>query len=155
MTTKAEMEQMITRLPKQHTKPGRVLPVRKRRIGHPEADEQARVIEWAHCAYRTRSDLYPLLRRLHCSLNGVKLSKTQAGIAKEQGMLRGVPDLFLPVPRGNYAGLYIEMKHGDNKPTPEQARFLQESVDVGYQAAVCWSAAEAIAVIQVYYGVSE
>ena len=41
------------------------------------------------------------------------------------------------------------------QPTPEQARFLQESVDCGYQAAVCWSAAEAIAVIQVYYGVSE
>ena len=32
---------------------------------------------------------------------------------------------------------------------------VQESVDCGYQAAVCWSAAEAIAVIQVYYGVSE
>ena len=47
------------------------------------------------------------------------------------------------------------MKHGDNKPTPEQARFLQESVDCGYQAAVCWSAAEAIAVIKAYYGVSE
>ena len=96
MTTKAELEQMIAKLPKQR-KPGRVLPIAKRRIGHPEADEQAKVIEWAHCAYRTRSDLYPLLRRLHCSLNGVKLSRTQAGIAKGQGMLRGVPDLFLPV----------------------------------------------------------
>ena len=81
------------------------------------------------------------------------LTGEQSGVG--QGMLKGVPDLFLPVPRGNYAGLYIEMKHGDNKPTPEQARFLQESVDCGYQAAVCWSAAEAIAVIKAYYGVSE
>lgn len=155
MTTKAELETMIAQLPRQRTKPGRVLPVKPRRNAHPEADEQAKVVEWAHHAYRTRSDLYPLLRRLHCSLNGVKLSRTQAGIAKGQGMLKGVPDLFLPVPRGGYAGLYIEMKHGGNNPTPEQARFLQESVDCGYQAAVCWSAAEAIAVIQIYYGVSE
>ena len=47
---------------------------------------------------------------IHCSLNGVKLSGTQAKIAKGQGMLSGVPDLFLPVPKNGYHGLFIEMK---------------------------------------------
>jgi hypothetical protein len=46
---------------------------------HLEAAHQQQVIEWARMA-----------------------SKSQAGIAKSQGMLSGVPDLFLPVPRGKY-----------------------------------------------------
>lgn len=139
----------------EYIKPGRVLPVRKRRISHPEANEQAKVVAWAHRAYRQHPELYPHLRRLHCSLNGVKLSKTQAGIAKGQGMLRGVPDLFLPVPRCGLHGLYIEMKYGDNRPTPDQKLFLKESNELGYATAVCYSAGEAILAIRDYYGVSD
>ena len=138
----------------EYRKPGRILPVRKR-IAHPEADEQAKVIAWAERAYRLHPELYPYLRRLHCSLNGVKLSKTQAGIAKGQGMLRGVPDLFLPVPRCGLHGLYIEMKHGSNKPTVEQKQFLDDSHKLGFATAVCYSADEAIREIMDYYGVSD
>jgi len=65
-------------------------------LKHLEAEHQKTVVEWARWA--SRSAKYPMLNMLHCSLNGVKLSKTQAGIAKAQGMLSGVPDLFLPVP---------------------------------------------------------
>ena len=67
---------------------------------HLESAQQQQVIEWARMA--SRSAKYPMLDMLHCSLNGVKLSGTQAKIAKGQGMLSGVPDLFLPVPRGKY-----------------------------------------------------
>lgn len=119
-----------------------------RRPGHPEADEQAKVVAWA----RRNESAFPGLWLLHCSLNGVKLSKAQAGIAKGQGMLSGVPDLFLPYPCGKYVGLYIEMKHGKNKPTPEQQAFMT-GVQPWYRAAVCWSADEAIAVIRDYYAV--
>lgn len=138
----------------EYRKPGRTLPVCKR-IAHPEADEQAKVIAWAERAYRLHPELYPYLQRLHCSLNGVKLSKTQARIAKGQGMLRGVPDLFLPVPRCGLHGLYIEMKHGSNKPTVEQKQFLDDSHKLGFATAVCYSADEAIREIMDYYGVSD
>ena len=67
---------------------------------HLESAHQASVIEWAKWAIKANPKRYPNLDMLHCSLNGVKLSKTQAGIAKGQGMLSGGPDLFLPVPRG-------------------------------------------------------
>ena len=116
---------------------------------HHESAHQQQVIEWARMA--SRSAKYPMLEMLHCSLNGVKLSKPQAGIAKGQGMLSGVPDLFLPVPRGKYHGLYIEMKHGDNTLTENQKKFLQNAANVGFAVSVCYSAQEAIKRIEDYY----
>jgi hypothetical protein len=88
---------------------------------------------------------------LHCSLNGVKLSAIQASIAKAQGMLSGVPDLFLPVPKNGYHGLFIEMKYGSNKVTENQEKFLQNAANVGYAISVCYSANEAIKRIEDYY----
>jgi hypothetical protein len=101
--------------------------------------------------YLTWLEKYPMLNMLHCSLNGVKLSKTQAGIAKAQGMLSGVPDLFLPVPKNGYHGLFIEMKYGSNKVTENQEKFLQNAANVGYAVSVCYSAQEAIKRIEDYY----
>ena len=116
---------------------------------HTESAHQSQVIEWSRWAYKTGK--YPMLNMLHCSLNGVKLSATQARIAKAQGMLSGVPDLFLPVPRGKYHGLYIEMKHGTNTLTDNQKRFLQNAANVGFAVSVCYSAQEAIKRIEDYY----
>lgn len=118
--------------------------------GRGEAFEQSAVVGWA----RANETRYPGLWMLHCSLNGVPLSKAQAGKAKSQGMLRGVPDLFLPYPCGKYVGLYIEMKFGRNQATPEQERFLA-AVRPLYRTAICWSADEAIAVIREYYACVE
>ena len=116
---------------------------------HLESAHQQQVIEWARMA--SRSAKYPMLEMLHCSLNGVKLTKTQAVIAKSQGMLSGVPDLFLPVTRGKYHGLYIEMKHGSNTLTDNQKKFLQNAANVGFAVSVCYSAQEAIKRIEDYY----
>ena len=69
---------------------------------HLEAAQQQQVIEWSKWAYKSKPTQYPMLNMLHCSLNGVKLSGTQAKIAKGQGMLSGVPDLFLPVPKNGF-----------------------------------------------------
>lgn len=74
-----------------------IKPRTKKPIKHTEANYQQQVVEWARLAHM--SGKYPNLDMLHCSLNGVKLSGTQAKIAKGQGMLSGVPDLFLPVPK--------------------------------------------------------
>lgn len=86
-----------------------------------EHDHQCAVIEWA----RLPSNIarYPGLELLHSSLNGVKLSKAQAGKAKAAGMLAGVYDLWLPVRRGPFTGMIIEMKYGRNKLTEQQEWF--------------------------------
>jgi VRR-NUC domain len=116
---------------------------------HLESAHQAQVIEWSRWAYKTGK--YPMLNMLHCSLNGVKLSATQARIAKAQGMLSGVPDLFLPLPKNGHHGLYIEMKSEKGRFTENQQWFLSNAESLGYKTAVCYSAKEAIDAIDAYY----
>lgn len=82
---------------------------------------------------------YPGIDLLHSSLNGVKLSKAQAGKAKASGMLAGVYDLCLPVRRGPYVGMYLEMKYGRNKLTPEQEWYGQRLREEGWYTAVCYN----------------
>ena len=149
MTSKALIDRAIAKNPT--IKPNRIraaLAPRK----HLEADEQARVIEWTHWAYRHHSAAFPMLHLIHCSLNGVKLSPKQACRAKAQGMRRGVCDLFLPYPRNGKCGLFIELKIEGNKPTPDQAAFIRDVESVGYEAHVCYGWREAVDVIKKYYG---
>jgi hypothetical protein len=44
--------------------------------------------------------------------NGGYRTATTARLMKAEGQLAGVPDLFVPVPAGEYHGLWIEMKNG-------------------------------------------
>lgn len=46
--------------------------------------------------------------------------------------------MCLPVPRGCYHGLYIEMKDGTNKTTQNQKRWLEALSKHGYYTAVCY-----------------
>ena len=118
----------------------------KKRNAQPEAIEQERVIKWA----RDNENNYPFLWLLHSSLNGVKLSKNQAGRAKTQGMLSGVPDLFLPVPKKGFHGLFIEMKSQQGRVSVSQSRFLSVTNELGYQSIVCYSSKDAIEKIKEY-----
>ena len=120
---------------------------RTKRNAQPEAIEQAKVIAWARANERN----YPYLQLLHCSLNGVKMTKAQAGRAIAQGMLSGVPDLFLPVKNNNFVGLYIEMKSTKGRVSVEQSRYLKCAAENGYAVSVCYSANEAIKRIEDYY----
>lgn len=111
-----------------------------------EYSEQCVVIEWA----RLNEGCYPELHWLHSSLNGVKLHPVTAHKAKASGMVKGIFDLFLPVSRNGYSGLYIEMKVGRNKPTTEQYNFSQFIIDQGYRAVFSYGADAAIQVIEDY-----
>lgn len=102
--------------------------------------------EHAHqCALVTWSRLpttvarYPGIDLLEASLNGVKLTKAQAGKAKAAGLLTGALDLNLPVARGGYFGLRLELKYGKNKLTPEQQWHTRRLTEEGWLAIVCWN----------------
>ena len=112
----------------------------KRRNAQPEAIEQAKVIAWARANERN----YPYLWMLHSSLNGLKRTKNAQGKAKHQGMLSGVPDLFLPVKNNYFVGLYIEMKSAKGRVSVEQSRYLKCAAENGYSVVVCYSASDAI-----------
>ena len=97
-----------------------------------ESEEQAVLFTWAAFAERQ----YPELRLLFAIPNGTAASSMAEAVkGKKTGTKRGVPDLFLPVPRrkpGNaYAGLWIELKRLDATPCsirPEQKQWVHLTV---------------------------
>jgi len=75
--------------------------------------------------------------------------------AKKEGLLAGVSDLFIAVPRGQYHGCYIEMKAKGKTQcsvSPEQKAFIEYAHWQGYQAGWCAGADEAIKFIDGYMG---
>lgn len=107
-----------------------------------EAMEQAALFEWA--AY------IPDLKYMHAIPNGGSRNKLEAINLKRQGVKAGVPDICLPLPKGEYHGLYIEMKYGKNKPSKKQSEYIEYLTSKGYKAAVCYGFNEAKNVIVDY-----
>jgi hypothetical protein len=69
---------------------------------------------------------------------------------KEEGVLSGVPDLFVAVAKNGYHGLYIEMKAGKNKPTDNQLTVMGKLQNEGYKCDVCYSVDEFMKVVKEY-----
>lgn len=108
----------------------------RKRKAQTEFQHQCALFTWArNLAVRYK---YPQLDLLSCSLNGVKLSKAQAGKAKASGMLAGEFDIKLPVARGGFHGLIIEMKAGKNTTTDEQDWYAARMTQEGWAVAVHW-----------------
>ena len=84
----------------------------------------------------------------------VHLNRTIQHI-KSLGVKAGVSDICLPYPKGIYCGLYIEMKFGSNRKTAEQKEFLQEMEKVGHFVATCYSAEDAVKVIEEYLNIGK
>jgi hypothetical protein len=67
------------------------------------------------------------------------------------GMKRGVPDVCLPVPRGGFHGLYVEMKRvKGGRPSPEQLWWRDKLREQGYRAEICCGWEDAVRVIREY-----
>ena len=111
-----------------------------------EFDEQVRIVKWA----RFWEVKYPELKLLNESANGVHLTKAQAGKAKAAGMVAGWPDINLPVARGGFIGLYIELKIGNRKPEPHQVEILKALAAEGHYCAAVRGADAAIRNIEEY-----
>lgn len=113
-----------------------------------EATEQERVIDWC----RWHEQRMPELRLIFHIPNGGSRNEIEAKHLKAQGVKAGVPDLCLPVPRGECHGLYIEMKYGRNKTTPKQEEWLGALREQGYKTEICYGADEAITALKEYLG---
>lgn len=111
-----------------------------------EDTEQMGVIAW--CSWKRQQ--YPELALLHHCPNGGRRNKAEAVKLKQMGVVAGVPDLHLPVPKGIYNGLYIEMKHGEGRLEKEQRTFLKAAAGYGNYCVVCYGAEEAIGIIKDY-----
>ena len=99
-----------------------------------EAQEQRSLFQWV--AYNRRK--WPELALLHHIPNGGSRDLREAHNLKEQGVKRGVPDMCLPVPRGGWHGLYIELKRQKGgRVSDEQRWWLAQLTKQGYLAVVC------------------
>lgn len=64
-------------------------------------------------------------------------SRAAGGRMKAEGLKPGVPDLCLPVARGGFHGLYIELKAQGGRPTANQEQWIEKLTAQGYLAKVC------------------
>lgn len=92
-----------------------------------EDDLQATCVKWFRLEY-------PRLKWLlwHTPNGGFRNVK-EASKLKRIGVVAGIPDLFLAYPVKNYAGLFIELKWGDNKLTDKQKKQCDLLEEQGYK----------------------
>lgn len=82
----------------------------------------------------------PLAHLAYAVPNGGERNLIVASRLKTEGVKSGVPDICWPVPRGVFAGLYIEMKvHPNGRVSETQEQWHRDLRSVGYAVAVCWS----------------
>lgn len=111
-----------------------------------EHHEQVGLMQWADALLGK----WPELRLLAAIPNGGQRHKAVAAKLKAEGVRAGFPDLILPVARGGFHGLFIEMKAGKNKPTAEQIGWHDALRAEGYLVVVCYSWNEAAGEIERY-----
>lgn len=101
-------------------------------MNHTEHNLQAACVTWFRMQYPTRAGL------LFAIPNGAKLAGTPWQRAKAwkrfeaEGALPGAADLFLAIPSGDLAGLFIEMKTKQGRQSDTQAAFEAGVVAAGY-----------------------
>ena len=108
-----------------------------------EHQHQVNVINWS-MIHRAE---YPDLKLLHAVPNGGNRNEIEAKHLKDEGVKPGVPDLFLPVSRGKYHGLMIEMKTDTGRTSDEQNWWIFELNRQGYFCKVCHGWESAVRVI--------
>ena len=84
--------------------------------------------------------------------NGGKRNVITASILKQEGALAGMPDLIIPCARKGYNGLFIEMKFGKNRLSPNQIEVMIKLRQEGYLTAVCYTFDEFVELCNEYLG---
>lgn len=105
-----------------------------------ETDEQITVVDWCK-AMRIPVAHIP---------NEGKRSTQYGAMMKRMGLRKGFPDLFVPMPRGGFHGLFVEMKAKGGKTTKEQEEWLSLLNANGYAVCVAVGANEGIEKIKRY-----
>jgi hypothetical protein len=94
---------------------------------------------------------FPELRLLHAIPNGGARNKIVAAKMKAEGVKAGVPDYCLPVPRGGFHGLYVELKRvKGGRVETDQREWLEALETQGYRTAVAKGWEQAWGVVREY-----
>lgn len=135
----------------------RTSPTVRKRPRHLEDDLQAACVKWFRLQYSHLASL------LFAIPNGGNRSAREGSRLKAQGVVAGVPDLLLAVSsllpdawknqqQVEAHGLFLELKVGKNKPSPEQVQMIDKLEGQGYETAVVYTFDEFRAAIRQYLG---
>ena len=113
---------------------------------HNELQIQKSIIKWARCA----SSVRPELELLHSIPNGQNTTPKNRKNLVLSGLLSGIPDLFLPVARGGFHGLYIELKTETGRLSVIQKKIMKLLSEQGYKTIVSRNSWDAISEIELY-----
>lgn len=114
--------------------------------GGTEIAHQKALFCWAALNFKK----YPELKFMYHIPNGGLRGKREAANLKAAGVRSGVPDIHLPVPKGQYAGLYIELKVGKGKTSENQDEWIAFLREHHYKVWVCHGWQSAVQVIENY-----
>ena len=104
----------------------------RKRLMQCEHNLQSACVQWARMQF-------PKLI-LFAIPNGAWCGYKQGRKLVAEGMLKGVPDIFVALARKDYHGLFIEMKAGKKGVVrDEQSEMMIKLRNEGYQCAVCRS----------------
>lgn len=125
---------------------GRKLLAREpRKLSHEESNLQCRCVKEFRATYPEYKNL------LFAIPNGGKRGVITASIMKREGVLAGVPDIFLAVPKNGYGGLWIEIKLLNGRTSPAQ-ELIQGELRVDYDVETCRSVDEFMKKVKDYLG---
>ncbi len=86
---------------------------------------------------------YPRLEKLLFAVpNGSRRDVVTGAILKREGVVAGVADLILLIPKKGYASLCIEMKYGKNGQSDSQKEWQRLAEAAGNKYVVCRSLEE-------------
>ena len=112
-----------------------------------ESAEQIALFRWAELQRKNM----PGLELIYHIPNGGSRNKAEAANLKMQGVKAGVPDICLPVARGHWHGMYIEMKRRKGaRVSSKQREYIEALRKQGYLAVVCKGWCEAAMHIEGY-----
>lgn len=107
--------------------------------------EQVQLVSMVEAAYPREAAM------LFAIPNGGDRNILVAAKLKKEGVRRGVPDMFLALPRGGWHGLFIEMKRRrGGVVSREQREYIEALNAAGYRACVCRGCDEAFEAIRDY-----
>lgn len=97
---------------------------------------------------------------IHHSPNGGFRNKSEGANFKRMGTKAGFPDLFVFIPKGEYHGLFIELKTPKGKSrqagqvSDNQEMMIDRLNSIGYKAVVCYGYDETVQAIKEYLGLN-
>lgn len=113
-----------------------------------ELNHQINVFKWSQ--QPSVRGKWPELALLFHIKNETKEGAQQVAVDRAAGVKKGVPDLCLPVPKGVYHGLYIELKTEKGRTSQAQDWWGEKLREQGYFWEVCHGWQSATRVLEWY-----